>query len=256
MKNKYSIFIVLMIVVSLILSACTSPQVTGRQNNSDVEELTAKVEELNIQVNNLTEENSELSAQYEELELELNNGGNNPAQNPTNAQSLWNIAHDVMQLIKDKNMEELSAYVHPTKGLRFTPYVHINSTFDQVFTPQEVVELPADTTEYNWGYYYGTPVETIIMKNFNDYYDEFIYDEDFLNANIIGVNAVVSYGDMIDNIYDEYPDAEYLEFYIITSQDNNNIYWRSLKVAFEEVGGQYKLMGIIHGQWTDVYGVE
>lgn len=256
MKNKYSILLSLILMLSLVLLGCTVPANSGEQDNSDIEELNAQVKELNTQVNNLTEENAELIVQIEELELELNNGNNNPAQTPTSAQSLWDIGHEVMSLIKDKDMVALSAYVHPTKGLRFTPYVHINSTFDQVFTPQQVAGLPGDTTEYDWGYYYGTPVETKIMLNFNDYYDEFIYDEDFLNANIIGVNAVVSYGVMIDNVFDEYPDAEYLEFYIITSQDNNNIYWRSLKVAFEKVGGEYKLMGIIHGQWTDEYGVE
>ena len=114
--------------------------------------------------------------------------------------------------------------------------LELSNGSNNVFTPQEVADLPVDTTEYDWGYYYGTPVETQILLDFNDYYDEFIYDQDFLNANIIGVNAVVSYGVMIDNIFDEYPDAEYLEFYIITSQDNNHIYWRSLKVAFEKVG--------------------
>lgn len=255
MKSKQNLFMIFILVLSLVLSACTVADNSGESNNGDIEALNAQIEELNIQVNNLTEENAELISQLEELELELNNGGN-PANSATSAQSLWDIGHEVMELIKTKDMAALSAYVHPTKGLMFTPYVHINSTFDQVFTPQEVADLPVDTTEYDWGYYYGTPVETQILLDFNDYYDEFIYDEDFLGANIIGVNAVVSYGVMIDNISDEYPEAEYLEFYLITSQDNNNIYWRSLKVAFEEVGGEYKLMGIIHGQWTDEYGVE
>lgn len=256
MKSKYRVLIGLILISSLVLSACTLPANSGEQNNGDIEALNAQIEGLNTQIDQLEEENEELTAQYEELELLLNNGGNSPPASTTSAQSLWDIGHEVMSLIKDKDMAALSAYVHPTKGLRFTPYVHINSTFDQVFTPQEVAGLPGNTTEYDWGYYYGTPVETKILLDFNDYYDEFIYDEDFLNANIIGVNAVVSYGVMIDNIFDEYPEAEYLEFYIITSQDNNNIYWRSLKVAFEEVAGEYKLIGIIHGQWTDEYGVE
>lgn len=234
----------LMLVLLLVLSACTVPADTSNGTNADTEALNSQIEQL-------TEENAVLTTKNEELEAQLINQNTPTVPVAASTQSLWDIGHEVMSLIKDKDMAGLSAYVHPTKGLSFTPYVHINSTFDQVFTPQEVANLPGDTAEYDWGYYYGRPGETKIMLDFNDYYDEFIYDEDFLNANIIGVNAVVSYGVMIDNIFDEYPDAEYLEFYIITAQDNNNIYWRSLKVAFEEVGGEYKLMGIIHGQWTD-----
>ena len=248
MKNKYGITVGLILILSLILSACTSlPTDSSNENNSNVEALNEKIE-------GLTEENKQLKSKNQELEAELENVSNQPE--PATSVSLWDVGQDVMELIKDKNMVELSNYVHPTKGLRFTPYVFTNLTFDQVFTPAEVSDLPNDTEEYDWGYYYGTPTETKIMLNFNDYYDEFIYDEDFLNTNIVGVNAVVSYGDIIDNIANEYPDAEYLEYYIVTSQDNNNIYWRSLKLVFEKVSEEYKLVAIIHGQWSDIYGVE
>ena len=193
MKSKQNLFMIFILVLSLVLSACTVPTDTIGQMDGDIEALNEQIEQLTIHVNDLTEENTGLIAQNEQLETELNNEGSNPVQTPTNAQNLWDIGHEVMELIKNKDMDALSAYVHPSKGLSFTPYVHINSTFDQTFTPQQVADLPADTTEYDWGYYYGTPVETQILLDFNDYYDEFIYDEDFLGANIIGVNAVVSY---------------------------------------------------------------
>ena len=188
------------------------------------------------------------------LEQQLNNN-NNPSPSLNTIQSLTDKGLEVMQLIKDKDMVGLSNHVHPTKGVRITPYVHINNTFDQVFSPQEVEGLSQDATVYNWGYYYGGGNPEINL-NFNDYYDEFIYDEDFLNANIVGVNSVVSYGDMIDNIFDEHPNDDYLEFYISGTPHNNGTYWRSLKLVFENDGGVFHLIGIIHGQWTDVYGVD
>ena len=192
MKNKYVTIVGLILILSLILSACI------RVPNNSVSEPNNNVEALNQKIEGLTEENEQLKSKNEELEAELETVENTPEA--TLNVSLWDVGQHVMELVKDKNMVELSNYVHPTKGLRFTPYVFTNLTFDQVFTPAEVSDLPNDTEEYDWGYYYGTPTETKIMLDFNDYYDEFIYDEDFLNTNIVGVNAVVSYGDIIDNI--------------------------------------------------------
>lgn len=243
MKIKYRVLISLMLVLVLALSACTpavdyTPADANGENNNEIEALNAQIEELNTQIEELTAENE------------------TPPTSSTSTQSLWNIGQEVMALIKEKNMVDLATYVHSTKGLNFSPYVHINIPHDQVFTAGEVAVLPGDTTEYNWGYYYGTPVESEIILNFNDYYNEFIYDEDFLNSNVVGVNAVVSYGVIIDNIFDQFPDAEYLEFYVPGSPHNEGTYWRSLKLVFEKEAGEYKLMAIIHGQWHDIYGVE
>ena len=251
MKNKYKILIGLMLISSLILTACGTAIEPGNTSNDNTESLNEQIEQLTLA-------NESLTAHNEELELELNVQNNTPpeALPVPSTQSLWNIGQEVMALVSNKNMNELSTYVDPTLGLRFTPYVYTNITFDQRFTPQEVANLPQDTTEYNWGYYYGTPTETEIIKNFNDYYYEFVYDEDFTNTNIVGVNAVVSYGDIIDNIDSEYPNAEYLEYYVPGTPHNNGTYWKSLKLVFEVVSGEYKLVGIIHGQWSDVYGVD
>ena len=251
MQNKYRVLISLMLVLVLALSACTPavdnlPVDNPVENNNEIEALNAEIEELNTQIEELTAENEELTTQNETP----------PPTTSTSSQSLWNIGQEVMALIKEKNMVDLATYVHSSKGLNFSPYVHINIPHDQVFTAGEVADLPGDTTEYNWGYYYGTPVETEIISNFNDYYNEFIYDEDYFNTNIVGVNAVISYGDIIDNIFDQFPDAEYLEFYVHGSPHNNGTYWRSLKLVFEKEAGEYKLMAIVHGQWSDVYGVD
>lgn len=252
MNNKYKVFIVFILSFTMLLTACGGIENTGEEQATKIEELNHKIKELTDLNEGLYIENQILLDKNEELEIQQDNVGNYP--NSNNTQNLIDRAYDVMGLIKDKNMAELSTYVHPIKGLRFTPYVYINLTFDQVFSPGEVAVLDQNTTEYNWGYYYVS-VEQEIIKTFNDYYDEFIYDEDFLNTNTIGVNAIVSYGDIIDNIDNEYPNAEYLEFYFPGVAHNNGSYWRSLKLVFEESGGQLYLIGIVHGQWTDQYGI-
>ena len=239
MKNKYKIYIVTLIIFTILLTAC------GGNENIKIEELRQKNEELLDDNRVLLDINKELKSQGSNI---INS---NLSEN--SAQNLMEISLNVMESIKNKDMVGLSTHVHPDKGVRFTPYVHINRPFDQVFTSQQVANLNQDITVYNWGYYYDASASEIKL-NFNDYYDKFIYDEDFLNANIIGINAVVSWGVMIDNIYDEYEDGEYIEFYIPGETHSEGSYWKSLKLVYEEIDGKMYLVGVIHGQWTDNYG--
>ena len=64
-----------------------------------------------------------------------------------------------MNSIKNKDMDTLSTYVHPSKGLRFTPYTYIDMENDQLFTAEEVLGLNGDSTLYIWGAYDVTGFE-------------------------------------------------------------------------------------------------
>lgn len=41
------------------------------------------------------------------------------------------IAQEVINLLKDKNLEKLSTFIYPTKGVRFSPYTYVNVQKDQ-----------------------------------------------------------------------------------------------------------------------------
>jgi hypothetical protein len=106
-----------------------------------------------------------------------------------------------------------------------------------------------DTTSYVWGQYDGTGDD--ISTTFANYYNEFVYDEDYLNPEILGINTVVSSGNTINNIEDVYPNAEYVEFYFDGFDPQyGGMDWRSLTLVFEEVNGTYYLIGVVHGSWT------
>jgi hypothetical protein len=46
--------------------------------------------------------------------------------------------------LKSKDLEKLAQFVHPQKGLRFTPYSHIDATADKVFSAVEISGLIGD----------------------------------------------------------------------------------------------------------------
>src|SRR5690606_35053552 len=132
----------------------------------------------NACIQELTEENQELTAQ-------LNR------QTDTSSNVII-TAINTMKLLKNKEMAKLADLVHPQKGLRFSPYFFVDVENDKVFSAQQVAELNEDTTVYTWGIYdgIGEPIEL----TFNDYYEEFVYDEDFIDPHIIGNNTVIGRG--------------------------------------------------------------
>ena len=230
MSKKLNIFIMLAIAAALILTACAQ-----QQNSNTKEELTAQIETLNARMKDLEAENQELKAQL---------------KNFTDASShVLNAALNAMALIKNKNMAKLADLVHPQKGLRFSPYFFVDVENDQVFDAQQVAKLSEDTTVYTWGVYdgVGEPIEL----TFNDYYEEFVYDEDFLNPHLIGINTPIGSGNTVDNVTEAYPDGTFIEFHFTGfAEGYDGMDWRSLRLVFEQEEGQWYLAGIIHGEWT------
>ncbi|WP_105619958.1 hypothetical protein [Vallitalea okinawensis] len=157
-------------------------------------------------------------------------------------------ALQVTRLLYDKDMNELSNYVHQDKGVRFIPYSNVTSE-DLVFMPSEVVSLYESEEKYTWGSYDGSgePIEV----TFKEYYEEFVYDMDFANADIIGNNTLIGEGNSIVNIHEEFPDSKFVEFHFTgENPEYGGMDWSSLRLIFEEVDGNWYLVGIGHGQWT------
>jgi hypothetical protein len=158
-------------------------------------------------------------------------------------------AFQMIKLIKEKDFEAVSHHIHPLKGVRFTPYGYINVESDLVFHTQEIPKLWSNGNVYLWGEFDGTgdPIEL----TFADYYDRFIYDADFVNAEEIAVNERLGQGNSLDNSKDVYPDGTFIEFHFSGFDEKyDGMDWRSLRLVLEQLDGKWYLIGIIHDQWT------
>lgn len=240
MKKK--IFLAIFISAVMVLSACTSPSQE------------ALVEELNAELQSKDNEIAELKSQVDELQAQLEEAQQPepeplPSAGPTQGASLLTTALEVVELLKTMDMPGVSNYVHPSLGLRFTPYDYVDTQANLVFTPTQVAGLAQDNTVYLWGSFDGTgnPINQI----YPDYHQSFVYDEDFLNPHVIGINNKIGMGNSLNNVDTAYPNGEFIEFHF-TGFDPQYVGmdWRSLKLVFEDVSGAWYLVGIIHGQWT------
>ncbi len=226
----------IILFLGIILGLMTA---TGCSNTNN----SGQLEELNVKLGAAQEKVKELEEKLSKLQ---DSGPLNEAGDST---SVLTLSVEIMDLISQGDMLSLAQYVHPSKGLRFSPYFHVDLQTDQVFTAQETGTLMNNTQVYTWGAYDGSGEP--ISIDFSSYYSEFVYDKNFLEAEIIGNNYPIGKGNIIDNILDAYQDGYFVEYHFPSFDPQyEGMDWESLRLVFEEEAGYFYLTGIIHGQWT------
>jgi hypothetical protein len=157
-------------------------------------------------------------------------------------------ADAVIQSLRNKDLEALSTFIHPTKGVRFSPYAFVRDS-DRVFTPAQIKGLLADPTPYVWGAYDGSGLP--IELTFAEYYDRFVYDQDFAHAEQVGYNQIIGMGNTINNCFEFYPRSIVVEYHFSGFDPGfEGMDWRSLRLVFQEEGGVWYCVGVIHDEWT------
>ncbi|NLB51899.1 MAG: hypothetical protein GX808_03045 [Syntrophomonadaceae bacterium] len=182
-----------------------------------------------------------------EIELEFTEEG---IIKPKIAEKIIKETSDqLIQAIGSKDAELIAGFIHPVKGVRFTPYTYVSPDIDQVFNQEQMKNFFDDQKVYFWGNYDGTGDEIRLTPG--EYYDKFVYTEDFINAEEVGYNQVLSLGNMLENQFEVYENPIIVEYYFSGFDPKyEGIDWRSLRLVFEEYEDQWKLVGIINNQWT------
>lgn len=159
------------------------------------------------------------------------------------------VADQIVGAMHDEDMEWLASFVHPTKGVRFSPYAYVNVESDLVFSQEEMATLMEDETVYQWGVFDGTgdPIEL----TFEEYFYRFVYDKEYVNAEEIVVDDRLGPGSTLDNTDDVYPEATVVEYHFTGFEPEfEGMDWRSLRLVLEQDGNQWYLVGVIHDEWT------
>lgn len=167
----------------------------------------------------------------------------------TDDNTLLQAANAVVDAMKTENFTLLASYVHPEKGVTFTPYSTVHLDSDRVMTNTEIETFLSDNTIYQWGYYDGNG-EPIKLTN-KGYWDSFVWNADYSKADQTSLNEIVQTGNAIENVQEAYPSAKFVDYHFdqINAQ-NEGMDWCSLKLVFEQYNGTWYLVGIIHSQWT------
>jgi len=245
MRHKKFTLILLLLLTTILVIGC-SPKATD--NSADKEAIVAledKVAEQLTQIESLELDKTAGELENTTLKLQIESLTSTVAASTT----LIGAALEVAQSLADQDMAVFSSYVHATQGVRFTPYGYVNPAVDLSYPSTAFATLLTDPTTFTWGAFDGSGDP--IIYTFADYFDNFIYDEDYVNPDMIGLNTTIGTGNSLINLSTIYPTASFVEFHFTGFDPQyGGIDWTSLILVFENVAGDWKLVGVVHNQWT------
>ncbi len=106
-----------------------------------------------------------------------------------------------------------------------------------------------DATLYQWGFADGSGAP--ISLTIPEYFDRYVYNADYANAPIIGVDQVIGQGNALENVQDAFPGARFVEYYFPgLNPEYNGFDWCGLKLVFAPYQEEYRLIAIVHSEWT------
>jgi len=160
------------------------------------------------------------------------------------------LAFDVLEYISDSDFEALSRIVHPDFGVVFSPSATINLSTNRRFNAEQISLFGVDSTIYVWGIRNGTgePIELSPVE----YFSQFVFSSDYINAPVIGVDQIIRSGNALENITDEFPGIRFVEFHIPGEERNgqDDLDWSTLRLGFEQYNDRFWLTVIVHSTWT------
>ena len=159
-------------------------------------------------------------------------------------------ALEVVEALKRRDMATVARYAHPTMGVLFAPYAYLEPSEHQIWTATTLPRWFTDTQTRIWGAEDGTgfPIERTPAQ----YYERFVFPRDFTAGAKISVNDDQAKGNAINNAASLYPDGVRVEFYLPPTETPEGPLpdWRALRLVFVAVGGEPKLVAVVHDQWT------
>ena len=173
---------------------------------------------------------------------------------PAKSESTLNVAdtvalkimrNNILTSIKNQDYSTLSNYFHPDTGVRFSPFAFVNTDKDVQLNASEFLDAIKTNKKFTWGFAAGSgsPIELTIPE----YFKQYVYNADFINAAKTSVNKMIATGNSQNNLLEVYPEALYTENY---DPGKSEMAWTSLRLVFDQKGEKLYLRGIIHDKWT------
>lgn len=162
---------------------------------------------------------------------------------------LLHLSDTLLKAISERDYSLLAKYIHPRKGIRFSPYGFVDTADQKVLTKDAFLQLAVNKKKRTWGTADGSG-DAIVMT-LPDYITKYVYDHDYRNAKQKSVNRFLGGGNSLNNLHHIYPGTDFTEFYFPGFDPQyGGMDWGTLRLVFQKENTSTYLVAIIHDQWT------
>jgi len=170
-------------------------------------------------------------------------------ENPLAEQNtIMKLSETILELIKTKDFEQLALYIHPVNGISFSPYSYVSNE-DLKFSADDFLQITRNGQKYLWGYADGSGFELNLI--FDEYYQRYIFDQDFTQATQKSFDQTIGSGNTFNNALEFFAGSHVVEYHFDgIDPQYEGMDWRSLRLVFTKYNDQWYLQAIIHDEWT------
>jgi hypothetical protein len=153
-----------------------------------------------------------------------------------------------LEFIKERNIKELATLIHPKEGLIFSPYAFIDTANARRFLKRELILMADQNKPIDWNTSWEDKPELLSL---DQYFKKFVYDVDFLNAELKSFNNFHSQGTDLNNITTIFAGCNVTEFFFSGFEKKyEGMDFRALRLVFKNYNDMPYLVAIVHDQWT------
>jgi len=161
---------------------------------------------------------------------------------------LLNTSIEILNYIKNRHYEKIALFIHPQEHLRFSPYAYVDTVNDQVLAADQFLKFIQKNKKVNWNAGLDERPELLTV---DEYFEKYVYDVDFLNAQLKSINQYHSKGTDLNNIKEVYPGCNVVEFFFPGFEKKyEGLDFRALRFVYKLKNKRPFLVGIIHDEWT------
>ncbi|MCG7394751.1 hypothetical protein MHY87_17765 [Microvirga sp. ACRRW] len=161
-------------------------------------------------------------------------------------QAAQGIVPKVLEALAARDFAKLASFIGDD-GLAVSPYVMLDDS-DVRLSRSDLKRCATDPEVRLWGEKDGSgdPIETTCSQ----YFDEFVWNADYRNADEVLYNEPRQRGNDINNNHEFAPDGIVVELHIRGTSDEAEMNWKSLRLIFRQGDKGLSLIAITRDVWT------
>ena len=155
----------------------------------------------------------------------------------------------VVRALQSNDTRTLAQYVHPTRGVTFSPYIFVSPKDNLTFRAGQIRHLANHPKKWDWGQFDGTGDP--MKLTWNQFRQNILVPRAYLPSADESFNQIHHNGNIPNNVDEAYPGAIIARYYLTgANPDYGGLDWRALYLAWRPVGQTWYLVGIAGDQWS------